>query len=599
MSVARAEILTVPLPTEGLTAEQYRQLDEALKAWEAQVRENVKLYPAQSYELGQHQIATFLQMLGLVAQADLPAAGAIGPTKPAAVEWLQRYTLHEIDGALSKYSDEIRSSALYGMRGATNPTQVASWLYRATKDAKVDWRRIARTEMVRANAEGRLTAVKAMGYEEVWCPRHAGACEACKRLLEGQTFRLEDVQGKSNYGRAQKDWIACIPLHPHCRHVWLPAVPKVFDEAQAAYAKLEDQGLDDETLNTMFDSSGQVKPEYADDPRLTAYFEQAGKTVDPLAFVFGQVIEKTARREPPGLHHTSARKRCSICEHYERPDCTRYDWQVDADEVCATWEAKDVGKGFFDNPQAGLDPLIWTTDEGLRPDVRDRVVSWWRATLGDDAPLWSRPYIVGSSTSRAWAGKKTAGDLDVHIVVDYTAFRAARPDYAALSDPELYAAFISHVYGVEAQAAPGLALEGFICSQATPEQFAADVAGNGQGVFDVVNAVWIVPPPAVADAEDLTGGEILEGAGGTVALEHPDWLTEARRLRDVMRDALDRVGADPLAVAVLGDAYQFVHDLRGQAFAPGGGGAAGLGNFLWRYLRDFGPLEQVKEMLDR
>ena len=185
----------------------------------------------------------------------------------------------------------------------------------------------------------------------------------------------------------------------------------------------------------------------------------------------------------------------------------------------------------------------------------------------------------------------------MHIVVDYSAFRQARPGYAALSDPELYAAFVSHVYGSEAQAAPGLALEGFVCSQATPEQFVADVAGNGQGVWDVVRGVWIVAPPAVVDAEDLTGGEILEGEGGALALAHPEWLAEARRLRDVMQAVVDRGALDAADLAQVREAYEFVHDLRGQAFKPGGGGAAGLGAFLWRYLRDYGPLERVKRLL--
>jgi hypothetical protein len=37
-----------------------------------------------------------------------------------------------------------------------DPLQVATWLYKATKSTEINWRMIARTEMVRANAAGRL-----------------------------------------------------------------------------------------------------------------------------------------------------------------------------------------------------------------------------------------------------------------------------------------------------------------------------------------------------------------------------------------------------------------------------------------------------------
>lgn len=49
-------------------------------------------------------------------------------------------------------------------------------LYKATRDASINCRMIARTEMVRANAIGRLEAAKTMGYDRVWCmPRVVAA----------------------------------------------------------------------------------------------------------------------------------------------------------------------------------------------------------------------------------------------------------------------------------------------------------------------------------------------------------------------------------------------------------------------------------------
>lgn len=605
----RTPILTLPLPEEGMSAAHYRELTRTLEEWETQVKDNARRFPARSYQLGVEQTIAFMRMLGLVGQGDLPPAGVVGATKRAAVEWQRSYTLHELDGSLSKYLDEIKSACLYGLRGAVNPTQVASWLYKATQDASVNWRTVARTEMVRANAAGRLDAIAGMGYDMVWAPKHTGACSACRRLLEGKPHQLEDVKNATNYGRQIKDWVAAIPLHPQCRHVWLPYVEDVFEEAQADYAALDDSGLDDKTLNEMFTSSGHLKPQYENDPRLMAYFEQTGKTADPLTHILEQVVAKRRREEPPGLHHTSARRNCRLCMNHNGRECDRYNWPVDDDETCASWEPSDdpsvedevdrIGKGYFDNPQAGLDPLVWTREEQLRSDVRDRITAWWRYALGDDAPLWSHLYVTGSATSRAWGGRKLAGDVDTQIVVDYDALRKRRREYRQLSDPELHAVLVTRIKatldGVEA--ANGLPLDAFIRPEPSHVWFAAHVRGKGQGVWDLGEHQWLVRPPTEPSAETDEDGDVLEGEGGAIAARYPEWVAQARSLRDAMEAALEDGPMTKQTRDELQQAYTLVHDLRAQEFATGHG-ADGLGNFIWRYLMDYGPLAQVKHLLE-
>jgi len=588
-----SEILTLPIPKEGLSAQQWRLIDEALKEWEVEVRESVKRLPARGYKLGTEQTLSFLRLLGAVGQADLPPSGAAGPTKRLAVEWLDRYTLNEIDGALAKYLDEIRNAILYGLQGGVNPTQVASWLYDATRDAQVNWRMIARTEMVRANAAGRLDSIDAMGYDQVWAPRHTGACGSCRRLLEGKVFSVEEVRNATNFNRPQREWVAAIPLHPHCRHVWLPYIEDVFEEAQAEYRALEDNGLDDATLNEMFETSGQLKPEYENDPRLAAYFETTGKTVDVLEFALGKAIAKSRRQEPPGLHHTSnPTHNCHSCEWMrEDGECGRYNWQVDRDEVCESWEGK-IEKGFFDNPQLALDPLLWTEDERLKADVRQRIVRWWRHVFTDDAPLWSRLYVVGSACSRAWAGRKTPGDVDVHLLVDYPALRAAHPEYALLSEADLHTALVTQVKamleGVEA--APGLGMDAYFRSERTREEFEQHAARTGQGVWDVQAARWVAPPPVLETVEDPDDG--LEGLGASLALAHPEWVRQAKRLAASLEAALGDSGANQ----ELEEAYELVHGLRQAGFESGAGDRS-LGQFLWQYLMTYGPLARVKHRL--
>jgi len=78
---------------------------------------------------------------------------------------------------------------------------------------------IARTEIIRAHAEGQLDALERMGVAEVgvqveWSS--AGddrVCEQCQPL-EGQIFKITDSHG-------------VIPLHPQCRCAWIPYTESV------------------------------------------------------------------------------------------------------------------------------------------------------------------------------------------------------------------------------------------------------------------------------------------------------------------------------------------------------------------------------------
>ena len=253
----------------------------------------------------------------------------------------------------------------------------------------------------------------------------------------------------------------------------------------------------------------------------------------------------------------------------------------------------DVAKGFFDNGQVGLDPLLWTSENELRPDARDRIVQWWRHAFTRDAPLWSRLYVSGSATSHAWA-RRAPGDVDVQIVVDYPALRKHHPEYATMNDPELHVALVTQLKaslaGVEA--APGLPLEGFIRPEQSVSEYEQHVHRLGQGVWDIQAHQWIVQPPPPVDGEDIDTGEILEGEGGQLALEYPEWLAQARQLVAVLDSQLANDAGEHLQ-----QIYTLLHHLREQAFSPTGQGARDVGNFLWRYAMDHGPLARVKHIL--
>jgi len=72
---------------------------------------------------------------------------------------------------------------------------------------------LARTEMIRAHAQGQLQEMRNWGVEGVhvvveWVAGGRNVCPACM-ALQGQTFSIDEAMNK-------------IPLHPQCRCCWLP-----------------------------------------------------------------------------------------------------------------------------------------------------------------------------------------------------------------------------------------------------------------------------------------------------------------------------------------------------------------------------------------
>lgn len=255
-------VASIPTGGKPLTPAEWAKVERLLDDWKRDVLAAARKHPGKSYQLGFEQVEAFARLLDGVPGAALRqvAFGGHGPTSKAAAKWMRAYTMHELDDALNVYVGRIKDALLYGLTHQVNPTQVATWLYQATKDARVNWQLIARTEMIRANAVGRLHACKQMGFDKVWVPPHVGACKSCKRLLENKVFTVDELLNATNYGRPQGEWVACVPLHPRCRHGYLPYVTEVYDDAMAHYRGLEAAGLTDEDrLDELFDSSGQLK----------------------------------------------------------------------------------------------------------------------------------------------------------------------------------------------------------------------------------------------------------------------------------------------------------------------------------------------------
>lgn len=353
-------VFTLPLPggRRQLTPGQWRKVEQVLDDWKREVLAAARKHPTRSYRLGVAQAEAFTDLLQGLNVTTLPqgAFGGTGPTMREAQQWAQTYTLHELEDALNVYVGRIKDALLYGLRGAMNPTDIASLMFKATRDASINWRMIARTETARANAAGRLAAIRNMGFDRVWCPPHIGSCKSCKRLVENQDFAISEVEHATNFGRDERDWVACLPVHPNCRHSWLPYDPEVVGAAREQYQRMEEAGLTDEDrLDEMFDSSGQLRPEYAH------VDFSAAKTFDPYQEGLAAAVNAVAKRRTPS---PPVQRFVSIPAL--RSDL--YQRAVDPDRVLAIVHAIRGGQMMVDDPDHAIevserpDGTLWIVD---------------------------------------------------------------------------------------------------------------------------------------------------------------------------------------------------------------------------------------------
>jgi hypothetical protein len=420
---APIHVASLPLSGKRLTPTEWARIEQLCDQWKAEVLAAARRHPARSFRLGVEQVEAFTKLLSGVPGA-VPRAmfGGQGPSMREAERWMRTYTLRELDDSLNTYIGRIKDALLYGLRHQVNPTQVASWLYHATKDSRVNWQLIARTEMVRANAMGRLRACQEMGFDQVWVPPHVGACKSCKRLLENQVFQVSDLLEASNYGRPESEWVPTVPLHPRCRHGYLPYVPEVYEASQEHYAQLAAAGLTDEDrLDELFDSSGQLR-----DGVTLSDTEQQAMTWKTGAD-YGVAIAKTM------LSPTFAFAKA----------------ELDVAKMPTSLDGVLLDPDAPEGPPLGppLDLLLF---QGLRlrDDVALALEAWWAHAAGETWRDWSWLFMPAHSRVPV-------------VLVDYDRLRHARKDLAKFSDEDLHFTLVSLVAAARggAELAPGLPLD--------------------------------------------------------------------------------------------------------------------------------------------
>jgi hypothetical protein len=157
------------------------------------------------------------------------------PLQPQEVETVKNAevrTAEKITEVADRHRAQIKQIVLQAINGRWTPQKLAQMLFDKFGEQNRDWRRVAITELAMATNDAYLS-----GCEEgdiVWVPPVEGACQYCKKYLEGKSFTVthkaelmghnydQEMQyvwvGKTNYGHTAATYIPCIPLHPNCRH---------------------------------------------------------------------------------------------------------------------------------------------------------------------------------------------------------------------------------------------------------------------------------------------------------------------------------------------------------------------------------------------
>jgi len=138
--------------------------------------------------------------------------------RPVAVEkvkLLAGRSFDELEGVTSQMAQRMTRALADGLVQGKSPRDIARDLDNDLDIGRERALTIARTEIIRAHAEGQLEALSQLGVEEVgvaveWSTTGDDkVCELCEPL-EGVVLKLEEARG-------------LLPRHPNCRCAWIPA----------------------------------------------------------------------------------------------------------------------------------------------------------------------------------------------------------------------------------------------------------------------------------------------------------------------------------------------------------------------------------------
>lgn len=141
------------------------------------------------------------------------------PESVEKVKLLAGRAFDEMEGVTDDMAVRMSRILADGLVEGAGPDEVADRLDAALDFGQARAERIARTEIIRAHAEGQLDAFDAMGVSELgvdveWSTAGDGrVCPQCEEM-DGKVFDVDEAHGM-------------IPMHPDCRCAFVPAVRMV------------------------------------------------------------------------------------------------------------------------------------------------------------------------------------------------------------------------------------------------------------------------------------------------------------------------------------------------------------------------------------
>jgi SPP1 gp7 family putative phage head morphogenesis protein len=138
------------------------------------------------------------------------------------VKLLAGRAFDELEGVTADMSLKMSRALTDGLVQGKNPLEIARDLNKVVDIGENRAKVIARTEIIRAHAEGQLTSLEALGVEDLgvaveWSTAAGdthdydtfGVCELCQPL-DGIVVKIDEAKGM-------------LPRHPQCRCAWIPA----------------------------------------------------------------------------------------------------------------------------------------------------------------------------------------------------------------------------------------------------------------------------------------------------------------------------------------------------------------------------------------
>lgn len=236
-----------------------------------------RAYTLQGYRTGKGRAYTDVKAQAKSSATSLPptqqqflAQSLNRPASINAVKVLAGRAFNDLEGVTNDTSLRMSRVLTDGLVQGLSPAEMAKDL---NEELDIGQRRselIARTEVIRAHAEGQLDAMEEMGIEEVgvaveWAVADDdNVCPLCEPL-EGIVLKIDEARGM-------------LPRHPACRCAWIPNVgdsDEATKDTKASITKAIRQsakaGKDDFTPGRPV---SKVRPEYAANSGFT--FRMAG-----------------------------------------------------------------------------------------------------------------------------------------------------------------------------------------------------------------------------------------------------------------------------------------------------------------------------------